>query len=206
MDDIIHQPAFLTPGEQAAVVEAVWELSPGFYVPRTRWGRAMSLRMNCLGHHWSARDYRYHATRKDVDGLPCAPIPDLLQSIARRAVVQTGYLPGSLVRPYDVCIVNHYGEASKLGDHSDNSESAESIASGYPVVSISIGSSCVFRIGGLHRTDAYTKYTLQSGDLILFGRAKRLAYHGVQKILPGTAPAGLVLPEPGRLNLTFRVK
>lgn len=162
--------------------------------------------MNCLGRHWSARDYRYHPTRVDADKLPCAPIPDELQALARRAVVDTGYLDPADYRPFDVCIVNLYPEATgKLGDHVDNSESPAALASGYPVVSLSVGASCVFRIGGLAKSDPYEKHTLASGDLVVFGRGKRLAYHGVRKILPGTTPPELGLPEPGRINLTFRV-
>ena len=70
MDDVVFRKHFLNPREQAALVAAVWKIQPGFYVPKTRWGKAMNLRMNCLGHHWSARDYKYHPTaRVDVDGL-----------------------------------------------------------------------------------------------------------------------------------------
>ena len=206
MDDVVIRKSFLNPQEQARVVELVRAVEPGFYVPKTRWGKAMSLRMNCLGGHWSARDYKYHPTRKDVDGLPCAPIPEALQSLARRALVKTAYLPPEQVRPYETCIVNWYDEANgKLGNHSDNSESPASIASGYPVVSLSVGASCVFRVGGLERRGPYEQHVLDSGDLVIFGRSKRLAFHGVKKILPGTTPPGLGFDEPGRINLTFRL-
>lgn len=206
MQDVVVRPEFLTPAEQRQVVDLVTAVEPGFYVPKTRFGVPLNLRMNCLGLHWSARDYRYHSVRKDVDGLPPAPIPAELQAMAMRAVVDTGYLPEADVRPFDVCVVNFYPEATgKLGDHVDNSESKDALASGYPVVSLSVGASCVFRIGGLARTDPYETHTLASGDLVVFGRSKRLAYHGVRKILVGTSPDGLGLPEPGRINLTFRV-
>jgi len=206
MQDFIHQKAFLTPDEQRMIVMQTSQISPGFYVPRTRWGKPMSIRMNCLGRHWSALDYKYHDVRKDVDGLPCAPLPAPLQSLAQRAVIKSGYLPATEVRQYDACIVNLYGEAgSKLGDHSDNSESPAALACGYPVVSFSVGASCVFRMGGLRRTDPYEKYILDSGDLVIFGRSRRLAFHGVSRILPGTTPGGVGLTEPGRLNLTFRI-
>ena len=206
MSDVVFHKAFLSPPEQRRVVEIVSAVTPGFYVPKTRWGKSMNLRMNCLGRHWSAKDYKYHPTRVDVDGLPCAPIPDELQALARRAVLETGYLEPGQVRPFDTCIVNRSAEeGGKLGDHVDNSEGPEALASGYPVVSLSVGSSCVFRIGGLQRTDPYEKHTLDSGDLVLFGRSMRLAYHGVQKLLPGTSPASTGLPEGERLNLTFRV-
>jgi alkylated DNA repair protein (DNA oxidative demethylase) len=207
MPDVVIRPGFLSPAEQARVVALVRGITPGFYVPKTRWGKAMHLRMNCLGHHWSARDYKYHPTRVDVDGLPCAPIPDALQALARGALLETGYLPAGEVRPFELCIVNWYAEGTgKLGDHVDNSESAESLASGYPVVSLSVGAACLFRIGGPARSDAYERHTLASGDLLIFGRGKRLAYHGVKKLLPGTTPPDLGMDDPGRLNLTFRLR
>lgn len=205
-EDLLIVPSFLTPVEQQAVVKLVFAVVPGFYVPRTRWGQAMNLRMNCLGRHWWARDYKYHETRKDVEGVPCPPIPEALQTLARRALLDTGYLAEADYRPFDVCIVNFYAEGTgKLGDHVDNSESPQAIASGYPVVSLSVGAACIFRIGGLARTDPYESVTLHSGDLVIFGRSKRLIYHGVKKLLPGTTPPDLQMPEAGRINLTFRV-
>lgn len=206
VSDVIFRKGFLSSGEQRQIVKIVRAISPGFYVPRTRWGQAMNLRMNCLGRHWSARDYKYHPTRTDVDGLPCAPIPPTLQEIAARALLVTEYPKPAELRPYDTCIVNWYDEArGKLGDHRDNSESAEALASGYPIVSLSIGASCIFRIGGLERRGEYEQHVLESGDLVIFGRSKRLAYHGVKKILPGTTPPRLGFDEPGRINLTFRI-
>ena len=206
MSDFVFHKGFLSPAEQRRVVEIVSSVTPGSYVPKTRWGKSMNLRMNCLGRHWSAKDYKYHPTRVDVDGLPCAPIPDELQAMARRAVIETEYQEPRDFRAFDVCIVNQYAEeGGKLGDHVDNSEGPEALASGYPVVSLSVGAACVFRVGGLKRTDPYEKFTLESGDLVLFGRSKRLAYHGVQKLLPGTTPQGLGLQQGERINLTFRV-
>lgn len=203
---VVIQKGWLPPEDQRRVVEVVQSVRPGFYTPTTRWGQPMRLRMLCLGHHWSARDYKYHPTRTDVDGLPVGPIPDELQALARRAVTETGYVAPADYRPHDVCIVNWYDEdGGRLGDHVDNSETPESLASGYPVVSLSVGASCVFRIGGLQRTDPYERVTLDSGDLVLFGRSKRLSYHGVHKVLPGTTPPGLGLSAGGRVNLTFRL-
>jgi alkylated DNA repair protein (DNA oxidative demethylase) len=207
MDDVVFRHGFLSPDEQRHVLDAARAIVPGFYVPKTRWGKAMHLRMNCLGHHWSARDYKYHPTRTDVDNLPCAPIPDALQVLARRALLETGYLAPPDVRPFELCIVNWYDESTgKLGDHVDNSESPQALASGYPVVSISVGAACLFRIGGLDRRDTYEQFTIESGDLLIFGRSRRLAYHGVRRILPGTTPPDLGLGSPGRLNFTFRLR
>lgn len=206
MTDLLIQPGFLSLDEQRQVVSVAKQIEPGFYVPRTRFNQPMRLRMNCLGHHWSAKDYQYHPTRVDADGLPCPPIPSLYQSLAQRALTETGYLSPEQLRPYDICIVNWYAEeVGRLGDHVDNSESKQSLAGGYPVVSLSVGASCIFRAGGLERRDRYEEHVLHSGDLVVFGRSRRLMYHGVKKLLPGTTPPELGLGEPGRINLTFRV-
>lgn len=203
--DLLVMPNALDAATQEHVVATVFAVTPGFYTPRTRWGRPMSVRMLCMGRHWSARDYRYHVTRVDADGLPCPAIPPALADLPGRLAVAAGYLSPADVLPWDICIANFYPETgAKLGDHVDNSESPQTLQSGYPVVSVSIGATCVFRIGGLSRTDAYEKHRLQSGDVVIFGRSRRLAYHGVARVLAGTTPAELPLPEPGRLNLTFR--
>jgi alkylated DNA repair protein (DNA oxidative demethylase) len=162
--------------------------------------------MNCLGHHWSAVTYKYTRIR-DVDGQETAQLPDFLTDLARRAVEETAYWhgPGS-VPAYDICIVNLYDEhEGKLGVHADNSESMESLAAGYPVVSLSIGATAIFTIGGLSRRDPQQRHLLESGDVVLFGRSMRLAYHGITRLVRDTTPAELGFRTPGRLNLTFRI-
>jgi DNA oxidative demethylase len=204
--DVVFKKGFLSLAEQRAVYERLLQIDPGFYVPVLRTGAKMNLRMNCLGHHWSALTYQYTKMR-DLDGREVAPIPDFLQALVRRALVETDYWHGrGGVPDYDICIVNLYDETvGKLGVHADNSESKDSLTRGYPVVSLSIGASCKFTIGGLARTDPQEPHVLGSGDLVLFGRSMRLAYHGVTKILKGTTPPELGFKEPGRLNLTFRI-
>ena len=101
-----------------------------------------------------------------------------------------------------MCIVNWYNADSRMGLHQDKDESPESIAQGLPVVSFSIGDTARFLFGGLRRRDPVEKMVLESGDAFVFGGPARLRYHGVTRILPGTAPTGLAFE--GRLNLTFR--
>ncbi len=97
-----------------------------------------------------------------------------------------------------------YTETSKLGLHQDSAESASSIAAGRPVVTISLGDSCIFRFGNNEtRTRPWTDLELRSGDLFVFGGATRLAYHGVVRTLTGTAPPELGL-EGTRLSVTVR--
>jgi alkylated DNA repair protein (DNA oxidative demethylase) len=206
VEDLVIRKGFLSLAEQKDVLAQVARIEPGFYRPRLRTGAQMNLLMNCLGWHWSAVSYRYTRLR-DVDNQPAAPIPNFLQLLTRRALDETNYWRGpEPVPPYDICIVNWYDEASgKLGVHADNSETEQSLTAGYPVVSLSIGATCIFTFGGLTRKEPQREIPLYSGDLVLFGRSLRLAYHGVKKIVRGTTPAGLELKEPGRLNLTFRI-
>jgi alkylated DNA repair protein (DNA oxidative demethylase) len=89
-----------------------------------------------------------------------------------------------------------------MGVHQDKDESPASIAGGIPVVSLSLGDTARFLFGGLKRRDPVQSLFLESGDAFVFGGPARLRYHGVSRILPGTAPAGLRLE--GRFNLTFR--
>ena len=102
----------------------------------------------------------------------------------------------------DLCIVNWYAAHSRMGLHQDKDESPASIEAGAPVVSVSIGDTARFLFGGLRRKDPVQPILLQSGDAFVFGGPARLRYHGVSRIAPGTAPAGLGFE--GRLNFTFR--
>lgn len=169
----------------------------GFYTPIVRGGHPMTVRMLCLGRHWNARTYSYEDRRTDIDGRPAPSLPSELALIARRAGQDAGFTFSP-----DMCIVNWYSAASRMGLHQDKDESPESIVQGAPVVSCSIGDAARFLFGGLRRRDPVDKILLESGDAFVFGGPSRLRYHGVSSIDPGTAPAGL--PFEGRLNLTFR--
>jgi DNA alkylation damage repair protein AlkB len=196
----VHLAHHLTRDEQRDIAARCLELGAGdagFYTPIVRGGHPMSVRMLCLGRHWNARTYSYEDVRSDIDGRSAPPIPEELVRLAVRAGAAAGF-------PFtpDMCIVNWYGAASKMGLHQDKDESPESIAQGFPVVSFSIGDTARFLFGGLRRRDPVDKILLESGDVFVFGGAARLRYHGVTGILPGSAPADL--PFDGRLNLTFR--
>ncbi len=98
--------------------------------------------------------------------------------------------------------MNWYGPDGRMGLHQDKDESRPSIEAGLPVVSISIGDTARFLFGGLRRRDPVQSLMLESGDAFVFGGPARLRYHGVSRIVPGTAPAALGID--GRFNLTFR--
>src|SRR5688572_25217441 len=195
-----HMRRYLSDAEQGDTAARCLELgarAAGFYTPIVRGGHPMSVRMLCLGRHWNARTYTYEDVRSDIDGLPAPALPPDLARLATRAAGDAGFdfTP-------DLCIVNWYGPESRMGLHQDKDESRESLEAGAPVVSLSIGDSARFLFGGLKRKDPVEKILLESGDAFVFGGESRLRYHGVTRILPGTAPPHLGFE--GRLNLTFR--
>jgi alkylated DNA repair protein (DNA oxidative demethylase) len=99
--------------------------------------------------------------------------------------------------PPEACLVNYYVGAAKMGLHQDKDE--EDFAA--PVVSVSLGDTGIFRVGGRARKEPTRMVELMSGDVVVLGGEDRLAYHGIDRILPGTSD---LLPEGGRFNLTLR--
>ena len=132
--------------------------------------------------------YRYQANHPET-GAPWPPMPDVLLAAWREL---TGY-----PHPPQACLINYYMAAARMGLHQDRDE--EDFAA--PVLSLSLGDSCLFRIGGTRRHDPTQSFRLASGDALVLGGAARLAYHGVDRILPGTST---LLREGGRINLTLR--
>ncbi|HEV3138963.1 MAG TPA: alpha-ketoglutarate-dependent dioxygenase AlkB [Vicinamibacterales bacterium] len=167
------------------------------YVPIVRGGGKMHVRMLCLGRHWNGKTYQYEPTRSDFDGQPAPPLPDAFKTLAREIAASVG-----MAIDADLCILNDYDAEGRMGLHQDRDESPESIASGAPVVSVSIGDTARFLFGGVKRRDPVDARLLESGDAFVFGGPARLRYHGVSRIIPDTAPPELDLQ--GRFNLTFR--
>ena len=166
------------------------------YTPTVRGGRKMSVGMLCLGRHWNALTYSYEDCRSDFDAQRVPAIPVEMRTLAERAAADAGFSMRA-----DLCIMNRYGAESRMGVHQDKDESAASLAAGIPVVSVSLGDAARFVIGGLTRKERTQPLVLRSGDVLVMGGPSRLRFHGVTRILPGTAPEGL---GPGRFNLTFR--
>jgi alkylated DNA repair protein (DNA oxidative demethylase) len=187
-------PGFLDRDAQSAMRDAlddVFARAP-LYTPRMpKTGKPMSVRMtNCgpLGWMTDERGYRYQATHPDT-GEPWPPIPDILLQAWRELA--------SYPHPPEACLINLYGPAAKMGLHQDRDE--QDFAA--PVVSLSLGDTCLFRIGGIKRNDPTHSVRLASGDAVVLGGDARLAFHGVDRILAGTST---LLPQGGRLNLTMR--
>jgi alkylated DNA repair protein (DNA oxidative demethylase) len=187
-------PGYLDADRQAellAAVQQVLEAAPLFTARMPKSGRPMSVRMsNCGPLAWVADEagYRYQPTHP-VTGRRWPPMPDIL----REAWDDLARYP----HPPQACLINFYGPDAKMGLHRDRDE--QDFAA--PVVSISLGDACLFRIGGTRRGDPTRALRLTSGDALVLGGDARLAFHGVDRIYPGTSP---LLPQGGRINLTLR--
>jgi len=195
-----HLPGCLSLEEQRTLADRCRALMDGpvpGYVPRVRGGGMMHVRMLCLGKHWNGLVYKYEPNRSDFDGLTVPPLPDDLRRLANGIADSVGLRVDA-----DLCIMNYYDAAGHMGVHQDKDESEASLAAGHPVVSVSIGDAARFLFGGLRRRDPVDAIRLESGDAFVFGGPARLRYHGVSRIVPGTAPPALGIE--GRFNLTFR--
>ena len=195
-----HFRRYLSLERQRALVDECRALIDGpvpAYVPTVRGGARMHVRMLCLGRHWNGKTYQYEPTRADYDGLPVPPLPASFRAVASEIAAAA-----DMPLDADLCILNYYDAEGRMGLHQDKDESERSIAAGLPVVSVSLGDTARFLFGGLRRRDPIETRLLESGDAFVFGGPARLRYHGVSRILSGTAPPELALQ--GRFNLTFR--
>jgi DNA oxidative demethylase len=178
-------------GAVLAALRGVLEAAP-LYTPRMpKSGRPMSVGMsNCgrLGWISDERGYRYEPAHPRT-GRPWPAIPDILLQLWSE-VAQYRYLP-------EACLINYYGPSAKMGLHQDRDEADFSA----PVVSLSLGDSCLFRVGGMKRGNETRSFRLNSGDVLVLGGDARLAFHGVDRIYSNTST---LLSEGGRINLTMR--
>lgn len=188
-------PEYLDRQQQVELVDEIREivgLAP-LYVPvMPRTGKPMSVRMtNCGKLGWvtdKENGYRYQATHpKTQEHWPQIPpsIMKIWEEISNH--------------PYEphACLINFYDEAAKMGLHQDKDEKDFDA----PVVSISLGDTCLFRLGETTRSGKTTSFKLKSGDAVILTGKSRLAYHGVDRIYPNTST---LLKKSGRINLTLR--
>jgi alkylated DNA repair protein (DNA oxidative demethylase) len=189
-----HLPGHLDPAVQSALlaeVLAAVEGSGWFQPTMPRTGRPLSVRMGNLGPlGWvaDASGYRYQATHPDT-GRPWSPLPASLLALWDAV---TGW-----PAPPEACLVNLYRGAARMGLHQDRDE-ADLAA---PVLSVSLGDTALFRLGGTRRGGPTRSLALASGDVVVLGGAARLCFHGVDRILPGSSE---LVPGGGRINLTLR--
>lgn len=186
-------PARLDPARQAALlaeVRAAIAAAP-LYRPITPGGKPMSVEMTNLGPlGWitDAHGYRY-GPRHPITGEPWPPIPPMLLELWATLA--------DPARPPDACLVNLYRAGARMGLHQDRDEADFSA----PVLSISLGDTAVFRLGGVRRGDPTRSIRLASGDVCRLSGPARLAHHGIDRIIAGSSR---LVPGGGRLNLTLR--
>jgi DNA oxidative demethylase len=195
----MHLPGWLSDDRQRKLVAACreWAKPPaGIRHTMMPSGGVMSVQTVCLGWHWVP--YAYLPTAED--GSPVKEFPSWLAEIGREGLADA-YDDRKLAAGYqpDVALINFYDDQAKMGMHVDKDERNSA-----PVVSLSLGASCVFRFGNAQsRNRPWHDVVLESGDLFVFGRESRYAYHGVARTLPGTDRPDIGLPA-GRLNITLR--
>jgi alkylated DNA repair protein (DNA oxidative demethylase) len=192
---ILHLPGYLDRAAQEALVETIRAIvaEAPLYVPvMPGTGKPMSVRMtNCGSLGWvtdKAEGYRYQSFHPQTKRA----WPDIPASLLQIWADIAGY-----EKPPQACLVNFYADDARMGLHQDKDEQDLQA----PVVSISLGNSCLFRIGGTGRTDHTSSIKLASGDIVVLGGEGRLCFHGVDRIYPSTST---LLKNGGRINLTLR--
>lgn len=159
--------------------------------PVTPGGRKMSVRMTSAGRcGWISDRSGYRYADRHPSGVGWPPIPKPILGVWTDLVGPD--------RDPDCCLFNYYAAEARMGLHRDADEGDFT----WPVVSISLGDSARFRIGGVRRCDPTASVMLESGDVVVMGGPARLAYHGIDRIRFGSSR---LLPSGGRLNITLRV-
>ena len=187
-------PGYLDRPAQVALLTALREIfaaAPLFTPRMPKSGRPFTVRMsNCGSLGWVSDEngYRYQPNHP-VTGQPWPPMPATLLTMWNSLA---GY-----PSPPEACLINYYDPAAKMGLHQDRDE--QDFAA--PVLSLSLGDSCLFRIGGTERGAPTRSFRLHSGDALILGGPSRLAFHGVDRIMPDTST---LLTPGGRINLTAR--
>ncbi len=157
-------------------------------------GLRMSVAMtNCGALGWVSdrRGYRYDPVDPDR-GLPWPPMPAAFRQLAVDAAARAGF---AHFAP-DACLVNRYLPGARLSLHQDRDERDF----GAPIVSVSLGLPATFLFGGLRRADRAQRVPLRHGDVVVWGGASRLRFHGVLPLADGQHPR----LGGQRINLTFR--
>ena len=192
---LTHLPGFASPLAQAllADIEKIAAAAP-FRHMLTPGGQRMSAAMtNCGAVGWvtDRKGYRYDPLDPET-GRAWPALPESFRELAERAAALAGF---ARLRP-DVCLINRYEPGARMSLHQDRDERDFSA----PIVSLSLGLSATFLFGGLKRSDSSYRLALQHGDVVVWGGATRLAYHGIAPVADGChLGVGRM-----RLNLTMR--
>lgn len=191
---LLYHPGLLDRAAQERLIEAIRDVvraAPLFTPVMPGTGKPFSVRMtNCgpLGWVSDRAGYRYQPHHPGT-GAPWPAMPAILLDLWRR-IAHTPHPP-------EACLVNYYAASARMGLHQDRDEADLSA----PVVSVSLGAGALFRYGGVARSDPTRSVRLNSGDVVIIGGESRLAFHGIDRLYPGTST---LVPEDGRINLTLR--
>lgn len=187
-------PGFLGQSDQIHLLNDVLEVvrrAPLFYPSMPRTGRPLSVQITNagpLGWISDANGYRYQSSHPKTGQA----WPEISDRIVRLWFDVTGYLA-----PPEACLINYYQSDAKLGLHRDEDEDDLHA----PVLSVSLGDTAVFRVGGSKRSERTKSLRLTSGDVLVLSGESRLWYHGVDRIISGSSR---LIPGGGRINLTLR--
>lgn len=193
-----HFPQAVSAGEQVELREAIRQVvrKAPLTIPKMPGGTDFNLKItSCGSFGWSADGKDFYYAQKQPTGRAWPAIPPQIMSIARKAAQEAG------LRPFEPnsCLVSYYeAEKGSLGRHRDDTKGEDLTQ---PVVSISLGDTALFGIGGEDEFDRMREIALESGDVFVLGAGGRLLYHRVSKILKGTSQ---LLQNGGRISLTLR--
>ena len=192
---ITHLPSYLDRSAQEHLLEIIRSIvteAPLYRPEMPGTGKPMSVRMtNCGSLGWvtdKQHGYRYQPLHP-VTQKPWPAIPQVLADLWNKLADYS--------QPPEACLINFYADDAKMGLHQDRDE----IDLAAPVLSVSLGNTCLFRVGGTSRKDPTSSFRLSSGDVVLLAEEGRMAFHGVDRIYPGTST---LLKSGGRSNLTLR--
>lgn len=191
---LVHWPGYLDRVAQerlAGEIDTVMRAAPPFRPRMPRTGKPFSVEMtNCGTLGWVSDEagYRYQTAHPET-GAPWPPMPETLRAAWRELA--------ECAAPAEACLVNLYEAGARMGLHQDRDEETFEA----PVLSLSLGDTAVFRVGGTSRRDPTRSFRLASGDAVLFGGPARLAFHGIDRVIAGSST---LLPGRGRINCTLR--
>jgi len=197
-DGLIYKENYLNIIQQEKIFDTIKILkkSAPFRKLTTKSGKSFSAKItNCGDYGWwsDLKGYRYTKTDPDTN-LPWPPMPKYLLNTIKNFVKTSNYKyfsPNS-------CLINFYESNDKMGIHQDKDE----VNLKHPIITISIGASADFIIGGFSRSEKKMVLNLKSGSILILGGKSRMRFHGIKKIHNHTSP---IFSLKGRISLTFRI-
>lgn len=190
---ILRRFACADAGQLLGQISLLADRSP-FRQMVTPGGYTMSVAMtNCGDVGWTTDSHGYLYSPIDpLTSQPWPAMPTIFRELSDAASKAAGY-PGFAP---DACLINRYAVGAKLSLHQDKDE----LNLQQPIVSVSLGLPAVFQFGGLKRNDPLKRVMLEHGDVVVWGGASRLFYHGILPLKAGQHSA----TGEFRYNITFR--